>query len=65
MNNFFNIALIICMAAVLGVLIVGIVSMVKGGEFNKKYGNKLMQARVMLQGLALLMFALAVFTAKH
>lgn len=65
MNNFFNIALIICMIAVLGVLIVGITSMLKGGEFNKKYGNKLMQARIMLQGLALLMFALAVFTAKH
>lgn len=64
MNSFFNIALVICMVAVLGVLIIGITSMIKGGEFNKKYGNKLMQARIMLQGLALLMFALAVFTAK-
>lgn len=63
MNTFFNIALAVCMLAVLGVLIVGVVSMIKGGAFNEKYGNKLMQARVMLQGLALVMFALAVFTS--
>jgi hypothetical protein len=30
--------------------------MAKGGEFNKKYGNKLMRARVALQGLAILLF---------
>ena len=64
MNNFFNIALVFAMAAVLGVLIVGIVSMIKGGEFNKKHGNRLMQLRVTLQGLALLFFALAFLTSK-
>lgn len=35
--------------AVLAVLIVGVFSMLRGGEFNRKYGNKLMQLRVLLQ----------------
>lgn len=50
--------------AVLGVLGVGMFSMVRGGEFNKKHGNKLMQYRVVLQGLALALLALAYFSAQ-
>jgi len=63
MNMLFTIALILAMAAVLGVMVIGIVSMIKGGEFNKKYGNKLMQARVVLQGVALLMLGMAFITS--
>jgi hypothetical protein len=52
-------ALVILFAlATLGVLILGIVSMVRGGEFNKRNSNRLMQARVILQGLTLLMLIL-------
>ena len=39
--------------ATLGTLLVGVTSMGKGGGFNEKYGNKLMRARVILQGLAI------------
>lgn len=62
MHNVFLVLMLISLAAVLGVLVVGIAAMTKGGEFNKKYGNKLMRARVMLQGLTLLFFALAYLT---
>jgi len=51
----------IAMILVLASLVVGIVAMIKGGEFNKKYGNKLMRMRVTLQGLALGLFVLAVW----
>ncbi len=51
------------MIAVVVVMATGMVSMTKGGEFNEKYGNRLMQARVYLQGLALAMLALAYFTS--
>jgi len=51
--------MVVAMLSVLGVMALGLVSMVKGGEFNEKYGNKLMQARVMLQGAALLFLFLA------
>ena len=30
-----------------------------GGEFNRKYGNKLMRARVVLQGVAIVIFVVA------
>ena len=62
MQGFFIVLMLLAMLAVLGVLIIGIISMIKGGEFNKKYGNRMMQARVVLQGLALLLFALAYFS---
>ena len=59
------IMLMITLAAVLGVLIVGIVGMARGGEFNRKYGNKLMRARVVLQGVAIALFLLVVMTAPR
>jgi hypothetical protein len=49
----------IAMFLTLAVLVVGVFSMAKGGEFNEKYGNKLMQARVICQGVAILLFILA------
>ena len=53
------IMLAIAMLAVLLSLFTGLYAMVRGGEFNEKYGNALMQARVFLQGVALALFALA------
>lgn len=64
METFSIICAVIASIAVLGVLFVGLFGMVKGGEFNKQHGNKLMKARVMLQGLALGFLALAYFTAQ-
>jgi len=54
--------MLISMVLVLLSLIVGLVAMVKGGEFNQKYGNKLMRMRVTLQGVALALFVLAVWS---
>lgn len=43
--------------AVLATLFTGLVSMTRGGDFNARYGNKLMRLRVLLQAvtIALLM----------
>ncbi len=57
-------ALIAAMLLVLVVLGLGIFSMTKGGEFNKKHGNKLMQARVIIQGVALALLALAYYSSQ-
>ena len=35
----------IALLSILVILGIGVFSMLKGGEFNKKYGNKLMIAR--------------------
>jgi len=54
--------MLISMVLVLLSLIGGLVAMDKGGEFNQKYGNKLMRMRVTLQGVALALFVLAVWS---
>lgn len=52
MSMIIPIAIFVTLLAVVGVLLVGVVGMARGGEFNRKYGNKLMQARVALQAVA-------------
>jgi hypothetical protein len=52
--------LILVMAAVLGVLFVGLFSMARGGEFNRKYGNLLMRLRVTFQAVAIGLFLLLI-----
>ena len=64
MNGFLAILVIIAMVATLGVLFVGMFAMARGGEFNRKYGNTLMRYRVLLQGLAILLFILFMVFAR-
>lgn len=45
------------------ILLVGVGGMARGGEFNKKYSNKLMQMRVAAQALTILIFAILAFAA--
>jgi Hypoxia induced protein conserved region len=55
--------LALSLIGVVAVLLVGVVAMGRGGEFNRKYGNKLMRLRIGLQALALLLFAALFFTS--
>lgn len=64
MSYIFVILMIVSMVAVVASLGLGLYAMTRGGEFNKKHGNRLMQLRVTLQGLALMFFFLAWFTSK-
>lgn len=50
--------LLLFMAATALVLGVGVVGFVAGGRFNERWGNKLMQARVGLQLVAVLLLGL-------
>lgn len=50
---------VIAMLMTLSVLFAGLISMAIGGEFNRKYGNRLMRWRVIMQGIAILLFAIA------
>ena len=49
------------MLCTLFVLVIGVVSFAVHGEFYKKNSNKLMRLRVLLQGLAILFFAILLF----
>ena len=51
---FIKILSIVLLLAVGIVLILGIGTLFKGGEVSKKYSNKLMQLRVLLQFIAIL-----------
>lgn len=52
------------MGATVLVLVSGILLMARGGEANRKYGNKLMVARVGFQGAALLVLVLLLMMKK-
>jgi|TARA_B100001142_G_scaffold54363_1_gene52706 hypothetical protein len=54
-------AIFIVLFSVLLVLFIGIISMLRGGDFNKRWSNKLMRARVILQGLAIVLILLTAY----
>jgi Hypoxia induced protein conserved region len=52
------ILLVLAMLATAGVLFVGLAGFIAGGAFNERYGNRLMQARVGLQLVAVVALGL-------
>ena len=58
MSGLSAIIIVIAMVATLGVLLVGVIGMARGGNFNRKNANKLMRARVALPALAVGLFAI-------
>ena len=56
---------IILLVAVGLVLILGIGTLFKGGETSKKYSNKLMQLRVLLQFIAVIALVLFAYFFKN
>ena len=61
MESFLAFFLGSAMLCTLLVLVIGVVSFAVHGDFYKKNSNKLMRLRVLLQGLALLFFAIFLF----
>jgi hypothetical protein len=58
MSAVLPVLIIIALLATLGVLLFGVFSMARGGEFNAKYSNKLMRLRVICQFVAIMLIAL-------
>ena len=63
MTTFVTILLGLALAGVLGILAAGIFQMFRGG--NPRRSNKLMQARVVMQGVALLLLALLMLLGRR
>ncbi len=61
MAGFLQIGVLIAMAAVEVILVLGIVTMARGKDARKS--NKLMQLRVLVQGIALLLLVILSFMA--
>ena len=62
MNQFLMVLLLIVMLAVVGVLIAGMVGVARGADGARS--NRLMRWRVILQGLAIAIFALLMLSRK-
>jgi Hypoxia induced protein conserved region len=56
----FILAAIACLA-VLAVLMVGVGGFARGGNFNKKYANKIMRLRLLLQFIAVILIVAFVY----
>ena len=66
-NMMTQIAFILMGAGMLITVIIlgtGLFAMMRGGEFNKKYSNKLMRARIIAQLFAIIMFVIGGYLAK-
>ncbi|MEO8812805.1 MAG: twin transmembrane helix small protein [Caulobacteraceae bacterium] len=61
MHDIFDILLPLALAAVTITLGFGIYAMFRGGTFDRAWSNKLMRLRVLLQFVAILVIAAAVF----
>ena len=66
MSNFlFNFIGFILLGSVAVVLLLGIYTLFKGGNTSKKYSNKLMQLRVLLQFFAVIILVLMAYFFKN
>jgi hypothetical protein len=63
MTTFVLILVGLAMLATLGVLFMGIFQMARGGDPRR--ANKLMQHRVLLQGIAIVLFIVLLSLLKH
>src|SRR6266851_5595752 len=63
MTTFLTLLLVLAMLGVLGVLGMGVATMIRGG--NPRLSNRFMQARVVMQGVALLVLVLLMLLASH
>ncbi len=63
MTTFLTLLLVLAMLGALGVLGMGVATMIRGG--NPRLSNRFMQARVVMQGVALLMLVLLMLLAGH
>jgi len=63
MEFLFKIAAMAAIVAVVGVLLVGLRNMMRGGDGN--FSNKMMQLRVLLQFIAVLLIVAAIYFGRH
>ena len=47
----------LAMLSVAGILLWGVITMARGGEYNKKNSNKIMRYRIVFQAAALFIFS--------
>ena len=61
MTTFLTVILVLAMLGALGIVVLGFANMARGG--SPRASNKLMQARVVMQGIALVVLAILMMMA--
>jgi hypothetical protein len=56
-----SVVVVLAIISVFVVLGIGLVGFVAGGEFNRKYGNKLMRLRIAFQGIAVVLILIMIY----
>jgi hypothetical protein len=59
----FYLIVVACLAVVV-VLMIGVLGFARGGDFNKKYANKIMRLRLLLQFVAVLLILAFVYFSR-
>ena len=62
-ENAHILVMVVCLLVVI-VLMVGLGGFAFGGDFNKKYANKLMRLRILLQAIAILLIIFFVYFSR-
>jgi hypothetical protein len=65
MHAVFNILIPFCLFVVAAILFTGIYALMRGGQFGRKWSNKLMQMRVAAQAVAILVLLAAFWWSRH
>ncbi|MCK0121982.1 MAG: twin transmembrane helix small protein [Yoonia sp.] len=65
LNDPLFIIVVIAVLIVLAILLVGVGSFGKGGDFNRKYANKIMRWRIGAQFVAILLILLYVYLRRQ
>tara|TARA_B100001057_G_scaffold18035_1_gene16684 strand:+ start:176 stop:379 length:204 start_codon:yes stop_codon:yes gene_type:complete len=63
LENAHIIIIIACLLVVI-VLMIGLGGFAFGGDFNKKYANKIMRMRILLQAIAILLIIVFVYFSR-
>jgi len=64
MSQTLSILLVVAVGMTAAVLIAGIVSMARGGEFDRRNANRLMRLRVLFQAIAIAIVLVILFVVK-
>ena len=63
LENAYIFVIVACLLVVI-VLMIGLGGFAFGGDFNKKYANKIMRLRILFQAIAILMIILFVYFSR-
>lgn len=64
MSQMLSILLFVAVGLTVAVLIAGLVSMARGGEFDRRNANRLMRFRVLFQAIAIVIVMVILFAVK-